>query len=112
MSGFQGRRWTEAEIDRLRAALADPARPGIATLAARLAPEMGRTEVAIESRLWWVLNGGRPSRAGKDSKPGEGASARWERRCLKCRAMTTLPRGIFLCDACKATPEWRAGLHG
>ena len=113
MSNFNGRRWTPEENALLRAALDAPNRPSVKVIARQLAQELGRTVDATESRLWWVLNGGRPSRAGKDSKPRADDRSVYRRRCLGCRtSIEDRSPFIRMCDACKKTPAWRAGIHG
>ncbi len=104
--------WTEAELAPLRAALADPNRPSKYAMAKILSPQVGRTVDAVAKRLEFLEDGGRPSRVGQDSKPGTTRPDFRTQRCLKCRTVKRLPQGIFLCDGCKRTPEWRAARMG
>lgn len=115
--GTRPPRYSAADIGRMREALsANPGR-SLRSIAFDLAADLGRSPEGIMIKLKEIggvpmTRQGRLSRAGEDSKPGAERPSIFHRSCLSCsRSIRVRSPFIRVCDECKKTGAWKAGIH-
>ncbi|CAB4128531.1 hypothetical protein UFOVP99_41 [uncultured Caudovirales phage] len=100
------RPWTEAEDAELRLEFCK-----INGSFRAVGERVDRSEMAVRNRASVLgLTRPRANYTGKAYVP-PAASSTPKRRCLSCReSFQPAHRGLFVCDPCKTTVHWRAGL--